>query len=265
VGTGETFLAALAEIPSDERMLYLRHEIRRGETLARISRRYGTTVAAIQQANSMGRSTLIREGKRLLIPTTGAADPGLFMGSLAAQGEQVSHRLRRGETLSHVARAYGTTVKAIQLWNHIGDPHQVREGESLVVYAGVQQASPKNQTDAARTPRPTARATQGDLVATQHTVQRGQNLWSIARSYGMTLAEIRALNPSLARVIHPGDRLTVHARSDGESLVHEVMRGETLWDIADRYNTTVANIRSWNNMSGSSSLIRPGDRLTVFR
>jgi len=265
VGTTAAFLTALADIPPDERMLYLRHRIHRGETLGRISRRYGTTVAAIQQANHMGRTTMIREGKTLLIPTTGAADPGLFMGSLAAQGEQVTHRLRRGETLSHVARAYGTTVKAIQLWNHLSNPHQVREGQSLVVYAGVRQAAPKNQTDAARTPRPTARAADGDRLVASHTVQRGQTLWAISRAYGMSMAELRALNPRLGRVIHPGDRVKVHARTDGQSLVHEVLRGETLWDIADRYNTTVANIRSWNGMSGNQTLIRPGDRLSIIR
>lgn len=265
VGATDVFLAALDEIPPDERMLYLRHRIHRGETLGRISRRYGTSVAAIQQANHMGRSTMIREGKTLLIPTTGAADPGLFMGSLAAQGEQVAHRLRRGETLSHVARAYGTTVKAIQLWNHLSNPNQVREGQSLVVYAGVRQAAPKNQTDSARTPRPTARAADGDPLVASHTVQRGQTLWAISRAYGMSLSEVRALNPRLGRVIHPGDRVKVHARTDGESLVHEVLRGETLWDIADRYNTTVANIRSWNGMTGNQTLIRPGDRLSIFR
>jgi LysM repeat protein len=46
------------------------HVVARGENLTEISRRYGTSVAAIQRANSLGRRSLIRVGQRLRIPTS---------------------------------------------------------------------------------------------------------------------------------------------------------------------------------------------------
>ena len=45
------------------------HRVSRGENLTSIARRYGTTVRAIQAANSLGRRTLIRIGQRLQVPT----------------------------------------------------------------------------------------------------------------------------------------------------------------------------------------------------
>ena len=48
---------------------YLVHRVTSGENLGVIARRYGTTVRAIQSANTLGRGTLIRIGQRLRIPT----------------------------------------------------------------------------------------------------------------------------------------------------------------------------------------------------
>lgn len=49
---------------------YLVHRVSRGENLSAIARRYGTSIAAIQSANSLGRRTVIRIGQRLRIPTS---------------------------------------------------------------------------------------------------------------------------------------------------------------------------------------------------
>ena len=56
--------------PVPPRPSYMTHSVRSGETLGALARRYGTSVQAIQTANNLGRSTLIRIGQRLRIPTT---------------------------------------------------------------------------------------------------------------------------------------------------------------------------------------------------
>lgn len=48
---------------------YVTHRVRRGENLSSIARRYGTTISTIQNANDMGRRTLIRIGEQLRIPS----------------------------------------------------------------------------------------------------------------------------------------------------------------------------------------------------
>lgn len=51
------------------RQMYRIHRVSRGENLTAIARRYGTTIAAVQSANSLGRRTVIRIGQQLRIPT----------------------------------------------------------------------------------------------------------------------------------------------------------------------------------------------------
>jgi membrane-bound lytic murein transglycosylase D len=181
------------------------------------------------------------------------------------------HRVRRGQTLSSIASAYGTTVRAIQVWNDIPNPDRLKVGDSLTIWAGVRTASPYNHTamvSGERSGAKTASEVPAGSMAV-HTVRGGDTLWSVARAYGMTVRELRAQNPKLGRsnVIRPGDRLTVNARSGGglERIVHRVRAGETLWDIASRYDTTVGQLRLWNGLGRRDNLIRPGDTLTLYR
>ncbi|MCY4121136.1 MAG: LysM domain-containing protein, partial [Acidobacteria bacterium] len=55
--------------PEQPRATTVTHQVVRGDTLNSLARRYGTTVRAIQDANAMGRRTVIRIGQRLQIPT----------------------------------------------------------------------------------------------------------------------------------------------------------------------------------------------------
>ena len=44
------------------------------------------------------------------------------------------HKVKKGETLSHLARRYHTTVAKIQKWNHLKSPDYIREGQRLKIY-----------------------------------------------------------------------------------------------------------------------------------
>ncbi|MDA1184389.1 MAG: LysM peptidoglycan-binding domain-containing protein [Acidobacteria bacterium] len=103
------------------------HVVRRGETLSAISQRYGTTVDTVRRANGL-RGSVIQPGQRLSIAGgNGAALPA------ASGGEDVTHVVRRGETLSSIASLYGTTIAAVQSDNALRGT-VIREGQRLAVY-----------------------------------------------------------------------------------------------------------------------------------
>ncbi|MBF86012.1 MAG: hypothetical protein CL489_16280 [Acidobacteria bacterium] len=105
------------------RPTYIVHRVTSGENLSVIAGRYGTTVSAIQSANTLGRRTLIRIGQQLRIPT-GATN-------IVPRTADVVHRVTRGETLSVIARRYGTTVSAIQSANALGRRTLISIGQQL--------------------------------------------------------------------------------------------------------------------------------------
>ena len=100
----------------------------------------------------------------------------------------------------------------------------------------------------------------------EYTVQRGDNLWSIARAFRVSqslLADANSLRD--ASFIRPGQTLyipvaggTIAPAGNG---AHTVRDGESLWTIARRYKATVPDLRRWNGLS--SDVIRPGQKLKV--
>ncbi|MCW1915959.1 LysM peptidoglycan-binding domain-containing protein [Luteolibacter sp. GHJ8] len=89
------------------------HTVVRGDTLGAIARKYGTTAAAIKQANGMTSDTVVL-GKTLAIP--GSSGP-VARPAASAGGGGKTYVVVRGDTLSSIARKNGTTVAAIKKAN----------------------------------------------------------------------------------------------------------------------------------------------------
>jgi LysM repeat protein len=105
--------------------------VQRGDTLFSIARRFGTTIAAIAQANGLSNPRYIRAGQRLIIP---GAYPACVPPS-TVPGATV-YIVRRGDTLYSIARRYHTTVAAIAWANGIANPHRIWVGQRLIIPAG---------------------------------------------------------------------------------------------------------------------------------
>jgi membrane-bound lytic murein transglycosylase D len=206
VGRGETTLAALREVPESKRVLYVRHRVRRGDTMYDLARRYGVSVSAIQQANNMGRRTMIREGKELVIPTVAAgryASRGVPAGSYTASGQPMTYRVRRGDTLSHIARRYNTSASAVAVVSGISVHSTLHVGDRLTVVPGVRSSTQARQIASGR-------STSGSQAGSTHTVRRGESLWRIAQMYRTTITQLCQLNQiSRNATLYPGTTLTV--------------------------------------------------------
>lgn len=92
------------------------------------------------------------------------------------------HTVRRGETLSHIARRYGTTVSALRQANAGIQPNRLQIGQRIRVPARTHMA-------AMQAPAPKTRSSW-----TNYRVRRGDSLWSISRRYGVSVRELQAWN-----------------------------------------------------------------------
>jgi membrane-bound lytic murein transglycosylase D len=139
-GTGfETRLASLAaerrvtstrEAPPNEPApgtTVAHHRVKRGETLSGIARRYGVTVANLQQANGM-RGSVVQTGRSLRIPATRT--------TMARASTTRSHRVQRGQTLTHIARRYGVSLQRLRAANGLGGSSTLRAGQVLRIPQG---------------------------------------------------------------------------------------------------------------------------------
>jgi len=213
VGTGERTLAALAEVPKNERVLYARHKVREGDTLGRIAGEYGVTVRSIQQANNMGRSTLIRVNRVLMIPTAAAGSyPASSVAHNYTTGEVIDYRVRRGDTLYGIARRYGTTSATIAAASSIQVDDVLPIGRRLKITPGVRSPAQARGLIEGKvaTANGNVHAAPPSDLARSHTVRRGDSLWLIAKQYGTTIDELCTLNRiSHSATLHPGTRLSV--------------------------------------------------------
>lgn len=125
------------------------HVVQRGEHLTGIARRYGTTIAAIVLANGIKNPSYLRVGWKLIIP--GVAVPSAPAGATVvvaaappAAAAPTVHVVTSGQTLTAIAKQYGTTIGAIVNANGIRKPSYLRVGQKLTIPGG--SAAPASAT-----------------------------------------------------------------------------------------------------------------------
>jgi membrane-bound lytic murein transglycosylase D len=197
----ETLLASLAEVDAHSLMRWDQVVVQSGDTLSGISARHHVPVSVLRSSNGI-QGDLIRVGQKLRLPR----DEQLLVDPLYAQAavelqnlqsgliaaDRVTHRVRRGESLSVIARRYRVSVRDLQRWNNISDPRRLRAGAEITVFYSPAQPPP---------------ATSGTV---KYVVQRGDSLWSIAQKYNVKVNDLKSWNSIGAdSLIQPGQSIRI--------------------------------------------------------
>jgi len=116
-----------------------------GDTLGKIAKRHGLTLKAIQAANPGVEPAKLKVGQKLSIPASsgGAAAPAM-MGGPASTGSSLgeeAYTVKSGDSLTKIAKAHGTTVKAIKAENNLNTDH-IKVGQKLKIPARSEAAAP---------------------------------------------------------------------------------------------------------------------------
>lgn len=190
------------------------------------------------------------------------------------------HVVSRGDTLSELAKIYGTSAHELQSINGLRSAHRLQIGQRLEIPkkpSGKKPSVRKPSTRVAavsRTEQRPARVAKptGAEKGAVHVVSRGDTLWDIAQAYGTSPRAIQSMNElASVRRLRVGQRLAIpSASTSGASktavkkprVYHRVRRGETLSTIADRYRVTPAAIQRANSIRNRHR-IRAGQRLRI--
>ena len=196
----ELLEASLKRIETPTLMKWDQVTVESGDSLSKIAARHRVPVSVLRGSNDIN-GDLILVGQKLRLPRDQQllVDPlyaaaavelqNLQSGLIAA--DRVTHRVRPGESLSVIARRYRVSVKDLQRWNGISDPHSLRAGANLVVFH-----SPVKPTN--------------NKGTVQYVVQRGDSLWSIAKKYKVGINDIKNWNDlGNKTVLQPGQAIKI--------------------------------------------------------
>ena len=169
------------------------------------------------------------------------------------QRSMVHHRVRRGETLSTIARRYRTSVAAIMQANGLRRSNRIIAGRSIKVPARGSAAAPPGKETAA--------------TGGRHAVKSGDSLWILARRYGTTVPKIQAANHLVGTRLDIGQVLVIpggeETAPDPQRLkVHRVSKGDTPFMIAKQHKMPLERLLRINRLTPRCT-IYPGQRLYV--
>ena len=234
-GTKSKFEKALAKLPVQKRIDFVKHQVSKGETLSQIADRYEVPVSVVTNSNELKNANRIYIGMNLVIPV-----PGSVAAKQSPALKLVAYRVRSGDTLSGVASKTGVRLDQIRSWNKLKSD-TIYVGETLVL------KGPGTSGAAVKT--------------TSYAVKAGDTLGQIAVRYGTTITELQRLNTvANASSIYVGQTLTVPVKTV-DFVTHTVKSGESLGLIAKRNKCSVDDIKGWNNLK--TTVIHPGQKLKL--
>ncbi|MCR6471786.1 LysM peptidoglycan-binding and 3D domain-containing protein [Bacillus safensis] len=96
--------------------------------------------------------------------------------------------------------------------------------------------------------------------AKEITVKKGDTLWGISQKNDVSLKDLKGWNNLSTDMIYVGDKLTISSKEKTQEQ-YKVQKGDSLWKIAQKFNVSISDIKSWNNLN--SDIIMIGSTLSV--
>ena len=192
----------LSTVDSSNLMKWDQVVVENGDTLSGLAVRHHVPVSVLRTTNNLN-SDLIRVGQKLRLPrdeqllvdplyVAAASELQQLQSGLIAS-ERVTHKVRSGESLSVIAKRYNVSVRELQNWNGISNPHKLRIGQTLTLF---------------HSPAPSAAPARSGTI--KYTVRRGDSLWSISKRYKVKVNDLMRWNElSKNAVIQPGQSIKI--------------------------------------------------------
>ena len=214
------------------------YTIKAGDTLYGISNQFGVSVSELAKINNILITTPLKIGQILKIPSTIGTNPSTFF----------IYSVKKGDSLYSIAKKYDTTASEIIKLNNLSN-NNLSIGQQLKI------PEVYNKEDAMSLPN-----------YINYTVQKGDNLYSIANKYNITPEIIIKDNSLKSNNLSIGQNLKIRITKDSveieecfgedynpptneETKLYTVQKGDSLYSIAQKYNTKVDDIKRINNLS----------------
>lgn len=185
--------------------------------------------------------------KRLGIQQSTPTQLAVVTKPVSASGD--SYKVRRGDTLSEIATASGVSVSQLRAANGLRGSR---------IYVGQKLAIPTGGT---------VLASASPVTSREYSVRRGDTVSEIASAVGVSTSRLRAANGLSGNRIYVGQKLKIPGSfgslASAEEITHKVSHGDTLWQIANLYGTSVAQLKRTNGHA--SDFLQVGQVLRITK
>ena len=261
----------------------LEYQIKEGDCLWTIANKFNLSVQEIAKANDIEEQEILCPGSLLIIP-----ENKIDNSDKNNENATIVHKVKKGESLWDIAQQYRLSLDKISSVNNLKQPDSLYIGQEIHIpvenQKGVSQKEPDKLSfepeDSSFKGISTSlnQEFRESVKETNYTVKPGENLWSIAQNYQVSLKELSSINDledeeklSIGQIIKIPipNRSKDYTEEEGEEekvqydlVEHIVESGENISLIAQRYHVPVETICELNNIN-KQDYVYPGQRIKI--
>ena len=224
------------------------YTVKSGDTLYKIAIKYNTTVDAIKNLNYLKNDNLT-VGTVLRIPETYTKEEDLVLPNY------INYTVEKGDSLYSIAKKYNISVDTIIKDNSLSS-NNLTIGQNLKI-----RIPSSSNIEIEECIGPDYTPPSDDIPYITYTVKKGDSLYSIANKYNTSVSAITSLNNLPNNNLTIGQQLKIPNNSNTESKTYIVQKGDSLYSVAKKFNTTVDNIKRKNNLT--SNTLQIGQKLNI--
>ena len=234
--------------------ILMSYKVVSGDTLIKIAKKFGTTYQELAKINCISDPDKIQVGQILKIPNTTTS-------SSSSSSSYKTYTISSGDTLSKIAKRFGTTYQEIARINGISNPDIINVGQVIKIpYSG--SFSPSNNL-----------TSNSASTFNTYTIVSGDTLSQIANRFGTTYQELARINGiSNPNIIQVGQKIKIPGSVSSTSNLssntsstfnnYTIVSGDTLSKIAKRFGTTYQELARINGIS-NPNIIHVGQVIKV--
>ena len=202
------------------------YTVQKGDSLWSIAKKFGVSVDELKQVNNLS-GNLLNIGQNLIIPGKGE------------ELEEGTYIVQKGDSLYSIAQKFKTTVDNLKSLNGLVTD-ALAIGQMLKVPTEIKD----DQTNT-------------------YIVQKGDSLYSIAQKYNITVDELKSFNNLTSNTLSIGQKLNIPTTKNNTNnlTTYVVQKGDSLYSIAQKFQTTVDNLKLINNLT--SNILSIGQILNI--
>jgi membrane-bound lytic murein transglycosylase D len=206
--------------------------------------------------------------------------------------ETIEYRVKKGETISSIAKKFHMSVAELKSLNGL-KKNYVKPKQSLLVYTGPGKSAFPESLSQNTQPLPDSSTKRDKEILpvapadpVYHVVRSGESLGRIAQKYGCTVDNLMTWNNLKSQTILVGQKLKILSSSGASASKpvsresgstgkttrpnapkftwYTVQQGDNLWEIAEKYDVTVAEIKKLNNITNAHR-VKAGQKIKIPR